>query len=53
MNVIKTDPLGEVEWWKTFGGSSWDNGQSIHQTTDGGYIIAVRRRLTALAVLSI
>ncbi len=30
----------EIQWQKCFGGSSHDEPFSIHQTTDGGYIVA-------------
>ena len=38
--LIKTDASGNMEWEKTFGGSSWDAAESIQQTVDGGYIMA-------------
>jgi len=37
--VIRTDLSGNVLWDRTYGGSSGDQGVSVHETLDGGYIV--------------
>ena len=38
--VVKTDNIGNIQWQKCVGGSSFETGAYIHQTPDGGYILA-------------
>ena len=38
--LVKTDANGNTLWTQTYGGSSRDEGYSVQQTTDGGYIVA-------------
>jgi hypothetical protein len=37
--ILKTDPNGNKEWDKTFGGEYWDYAYEVQQTSDGGYIV--------------
>lgn len=40
MLLIKTDPLGNAEWKKYFGGTGRDYGNEVQITSDGGFIVA-------------
>lgn len=40
--LVKTDGSGNEEWSQTFGGNSEDQGYSVRQTNDGGYVIVGR-----------
>jgi hypothetical protein len=37
--LIKTDSLGDTLWTRSFGGSNADYSRSVHQTSDGGFIV--------------
>jgi len=38
--IVRTNPVGDTIWTKTYGGSYDDEGYSIQSTPDSGYIIA-------------
>ncbi len=38
--VVKTDAQGDTLWTRTYGGSGSDYAFSIHETSDGGYVLA-------------
>jgi hypothetical protein len=38
--LIKVNANGDTLWTRTYGGSDGEAGESVRQTTDGGYIIA-------------
>ncbi|MBA3648664.1 MAG: T9SS type A sorting domain-containing protein [Chitinophagales bacterium] len=37
--LAKADAVGDVEWTRTFGGEGNDRGNSVNETSDGGYIM--------------
>jgi hypothetical protein len=38
--LVKTDASGNMQWNKTYGGTSYDSASSVIQTNDGGYALA-------------
>jgi hypothetical protein len=42
--IVKLTELGELEWQRTLGGTQDELGNSVQQTTDGGYILAGQAR---------
>jgi hypothetical protein len=37
--IVKTDSVGDTLWTRAYGGSSYDYGHCVQQTSDGGYIV--------------
>ena len=40
ISLIKTNANGDTVWTRAYGGGGAEEGRDVHQTTDGGYIIA-------------
>jgi hypothetical protein len=40
IGLIKIDSLGHEQWNRTFGGKGQEFGESVRQTSDGGYIVS-------------
>ena len=40
--IVKLDAQGSKQWEQTLGGSNYDGATSVHQTTDGGYIVGAQ-----------
>jgi hypothetical protein len=38
--LVKTDASGNMQWSKTYGGTSWDMTSALVQRSDGGYTLA-------------
>ncbi len=38
--ILKLNSVGDIEWQRTFGGIYEERAGSVHQTNDGGYILA-------------
>ncbi|MEO8085804.1 MAG: T9SS type A sorting domain-containing protein [Bacteroidota bacterium] len=38
--LVKLDPSGNMQWQQCFGGSGYDQGYSVIQSSDGGYVVA-------------
>jgi hypothetical protein len=38
--LIKTDSLGNTLWSRLYGGDDFEQGRSVRQTSDGGYVVA-------------
>jgi hypothetical protein len=38
--LMRIDSAGDTVWTRTYAGLAWDDGYSVAQTSDGGYIVA-------------
>ncbi|HRG83210.1 MAG TPA: hypothetical protein PLO99_11910, partial [Chitinophagaceae bacterium] len=50
--VVKLNRCGSIEWEKSFGGSNYESGRDIVQTSDGGYLVVGETNSTDGGVIS-
>lgn len=50
--VVKLNRCGTIEWEKSFGGSNYESGRDIVQTSDGGYLVVGETNSTDGGVIS-
>jgi len=40
--LVKTDSAGDTLWTRTYGGTGYDEGNCVEQTTDSGFVVAAQ-----------
>jgi PKD repeat protein len=48
--LVKTDDLGVVQWYKTYGGSAPDDFHTVENTSDGGFVVTGTTQSNALII---
>jgi hypothetical protein len=49
MYLVRTNGSGDTLWTRTYGGTGYEIANSVHQTDDGGFILAGETKISAAA----